>query len=380
MTLTPFFKPLRTLATLGSLLFAGLAHGQSTLPEIQAYMRQGQNAIALDKLNELLASKPKDAQLRFTKGVVLTELKRTNEAIAIYQGLIKDYPELPEPYNNLAVIYASQKEYEKARGALEMAIRTHPAYATAHENLGDVYSKLASQAYDKALQLDSSNTQAQTKLAMIGELISVNNRGGLPAVAAAKPAPTAPAAPTKPAPVVVAKVEPKPDSKPAAETKPVVAPPKVEPKVEVKPEPKPEPKVAAKPEPKVEAKPEPKAEPKPEAKDNEDAEIRKVVNNWAAAWSRKDVKGYLAAYASNFDTPRDMSRKAWEAERESRIDKPGTIRVEIEDLKISRDGNKAVARFRQRYESASLKTGTRKTLVLERGNRGWQIQQERVGG
>ncbi|WP_341675171.1 tetratricopeptide repeat protein [Niveibacterium sp. SC-1] len=366
MTLKPFYKPLRALALVSGLFFAGLAHGESTLPEIQAYMRQGQHAVALDKLNELLAAKPKDAQLRFTKGVVLTELKRTNEAIAIYQQLIKDYPELPEPYNNLAVIYASQREYEKARAALEMAIRTHPAYATAHENLGDVYSKLASQAYDKALQLDSSNTQAQTKLAMIGELIGANNRAGLPAAGApvaAKPA----------APVVVAKAEPKPETKPAAESKP--APVKPEPKSE----PKAEPKVEAKPEPKAEPKAEVKPEAKPELKDNEEPEIRKVVSNWAAAWSRKDVKAYLAAYSANFDTPRDMPRKAWEAERESRIDKPGTIRVEVEDLKISREGNKALARFRQRYESASLKSATRKTLVLERTGRGWQIQQERVG-
>src|SRR2546425_9737176 len=77
---------------------------------------------------------------------------------SIFTKLTQDYPELPEPYNNLAVIYASQGQYEKARAALEQSIRTHPSYATAYENLGDVYAKLASQAYDKALQLDSSNS------------------------------------------------------------------------------------------------------------------------------------------------------------------------------------------------------------------------------
>ena len=79
---------------------------------------------------------------------------------------------MPEPYNNLAVLYASQGQYDKARKSLEMAIRTHPSYAIAHENLGDVYAKMASEAYDKALQLDRGNAAAQTKLAMIKDLFS----------------------------------------------------------------------------------------------------------------------------------------------------------------------------------------------------------------
>ena len=82
-----------------------------------------------------------------------------------------------------------QKQYDKARTALEMAIRTHPSYSIAHENLGDVYAKLASQAYDKALQLDSSNTATQTKLSMIKELISTSSKPGVkPGGAASRPA------------------------------------------------------------------------------------------------------------------------------------------------------------------------------------------------
>ena len=92
------------------------------------------------------------------------------------------------------MLYAQQKQYDKAKQALEMAIRTHPSYATAHENLGDIYAKLASQAYDKALQIDSSNTSAQTKLSMIQDLMGnsgrpspARGRGQADAVAAAEP-------------------------------------------------------------------------------------------------------------------------------------------------------------------------------------------------
>ncbi|HRE18523.1 MAG TPA: tetratricopeptide repeat protein, partial [Rhodocyclaceae bacterium] len=126
------------------------------LPEVQKLIKAGQFPQALTKVDAYLASRPKDAQGRFFKGLILTEMNKPAEAIAVFTKLTEDYPELPEPYNNLAVLYAQQKQFDKARTALEMAIRTHPSYAIAYENLGDIYAKLASQAYDKALQLDSS--------------------------------------------------------------------------------------------------------------------------------------------------------------------------------------------------------------------------------
>ncbi len=161
------------------LLLTGLVTlGLSALPvladnsdDANQSFKAGQHAKALEQVNRHLAGKPKDAQGRFLKGIILTGLNKPDEAIAIFKKLTEDYPELPEPYNNLAVIYAQQKQYDKAKQALEMAIRTHPAYATAHENLGDIYSRLASDAYGKALQIDSSNASAQTKLSMINELV-----------------------------------------------------------------------------------------------------------------------------------------------------------------------------------------------------------------
>ena len=137
--------------------------------------KQGQAEQALEKLDAILATKPKDAQARFLKGLIFTEQGKTAEAIKMFSGLTEDYPDLPEPYNNLAVLYAGQGQYEKAKVALEAAIRTHPSYATAHENLGDIYAKMASQAYDRALQLDKSNTSTATKLEMIKELFGTNN-------------------------------------------------------------------------------------------------------------------------------------------------------------------------------------------------------------
>ena len=135
---------------------------------------------ALDKVDAFLKGMPRDPQGRFLKGLLLTEQKRIPEAIQVFTGLTEDFPELPEPYNNLAVLYASQGNYDKAKSALELAIHTHPSYATAHENLGDIYAQLASRAYDRALQLDKSNATAQLKLAMVKELFGPKTAGAVP--------------------------------------------------------------------------------------------------------------------------------------------------------------------------------------------------------
>jgi tetratricopeptide (TPR) repeat protein len=143
----------------------------------------------MDKVDAVLKAQPKDPQARFLKGLLLTEQKKTADAITVFTGLTEDYPELPEPYNNLAVLYASQGNYDKAKAALELAIHTHPSYATAHENLGDVYAQLASRAYDRALQLDKNNTAAQVKLAMVKDLFSSQKPGAAPAGSARRPSP-----------------------------------------------------------------------------------------------------------------------------------------------------------------------------------------------
>jgi Flp pilus assembly protein TadD len=165
-------------------------------------LRAGQPAQALGRVDNFLKTNPQDARARFLKGLILTEQNKQAEAITVFTGLTEEYPELPEPYNNLAVLYAAQGQYERARIALEISIRTHPSYATAHENLGDVYAKMASQSYEKASQLDKGNKAVQTKLTMIRDLFS-SPAGATPKPAASNSGATllsAPPAATAPAP------------------------------------------------------------------------------------------------------------------------------------------------------------------------------------
>ena len=338
------------------------AHAQS-LPDVQRLMKQNQMPQALETVDAYISSKPKDAQGRFLRGLILTEMGRTADAIAVFTKLTEDFPELPEPYNNLAVLYAQQKQYDKARTALEMAIRTHPSYSIAHENLGDVYAKLASQAYDKALQLDSSNAATQTKLSLIKDLISTSAKPG------SKPgASAAPAAAETTKNVAVAKV---PETKPIKPVEKAPEPAVVAKAPEVKPA---EVKPAETKAPEVKAPTE-----KPAVTSGVEADVTKALQDWANDWSRKNVKGYLNRYASDFQPPNGLSRKAWEAERAQRIDKPGKLQVKVDDIKITINDNKATVRFRQQYNSATLQSSTGKTIVFVKSGGKWLIQQERVG-
>ncbi|MCA1978463.1 MAG: tetratricopeptide repeat protein, partial [Thiobacillus sp.] len=204
----------RLFAVLALCLAATAPALAGDVQDINQLFRKGDLAGALARADSYLAKNPKDAQARFLKGLILADQGKTNDAIGIFTSLTEDYPELPEPYNNLAVLYASQGKYEAAKNALEQAIRTHPSYATAHENLGDIYAKMASIAYDKALALDSKNTAAQTKLALIKDIT-----GGQPRKPGTKPAVVA-TAPQPPVAKPAAEAKPATEAKPAAPGKP----------------------------------------------------------------------------------------------------------------------------------------------------------------
>jgi len=334
------------LAACISALAAALLCASAMADDIQdasKLLKSGQHQQALERVNKVLAAKPKDAQARFLKGLIYADQGNAKDATEIFLQLTKDYPELPEPYNNLAVIYASLGQYDKARGSLEQSIRTHPSYATAYENLGDVYAKLASQAYDKALQIDSANAAAKNKLALVRELVVSGGTSAAQQVAVASPA-------ARKEPVAVA----------AAETKPVETKPVVE-----KPAEKPVEKPVGKP---AAAKP-------------TNSEILDTVNSWAKAWAAKNADAYLAFYAKDFKTPGGETRAQWEAVRRQRIEAPKSISVAVNSPKVTlaTDGQASVT-FRQTYSSDVLKSASAtKTLVLARTDGRWLIQQERIG-
>ena len=242
------------------------------------------------------------------------------------------------------MLYASQGNYDKAKAALELAIHTHPSYATAHENLGDIYAQLARRAYDKALQLDKNNTAAQAKLSMVKDLFS-------------PPKSIVPAPATMVAGNSIAKTEP---AKVAAVTQPAAPSPAA-------PSARPAVQPAAPAQPSVKAPPA-----------SAEAQVKAAVNEWAKAWSDKNVAAYLAAYAPDFETPGGEARGAWEKQRRERIEKAKSISVDVKINSVTVNGLEAVVTLRQGYRSDSFKSNSTKTLRMVKNGDKWLIRQERV--
>ena len=326
---------------------AVMAGSAEDLKDAAKLYQQNKFDAAMTKVNGVLVQTPKDAQGRFLKGLIFTEQKKITDAIQMFTSLTEDYPELPEPYNNLAVLYAGQGNYDKAKAALELAIHTHPTYGTAYENLGDIYAQLARRSYDKALQLDKSNATAQSKLAMVKDLFqpprpTLASTSASSAAAAAKTdavklAAAAPSAPSSTTPSTPAKT---PAVTAAAATASAT--------------------VAS-------------------ASESAEAQISSAIRGWAEAWSSKDVLGYLSYYSTDFETPDRLTRADWEAQRKARIELPTSISVNVNISRIAITGNEATAVFQQKYKSDRFSSDNTKTLKLVRAGDRWMIRSERGG-
>ena len=292
----------------------------------------GDFAEAKRLIDAILADEPGDLQTRFVRGLLLTESGDVDGAIDVFAALARDYPELPEPHNNLAVLYAANGEYVKARDALLVAINTHPSYATAHENLGDIYAKMAGLAYDQALQLDRDNQTAKAKLAMMHDLVSTD--GDAPATRVTQTTTASEAAgATQTASVA-----------PSAETQiepAVVAGPSVDPIVS--------------------------------------AQVLKVTERWANAWSDQDVEAYLSIYGDDFRPSTNHTRQQWEALRQKRLTKPKFIRINVDNPSVETpEPQRAVVNFTQGYQSDTYGDRVRKQLVFEWQGGDWKIVREQT--
>ena len=180
------------MAVVAVMLTAGSAYADDN-SDVAQLLKSGKTQQALQKADTYLAKNARDPQMRFLRGIALTNDGKTEDAITAFRLLTEDYPELPEPYNNLAVIYARQGDLDRARSALEAAVRNNPNYAVAHENLGDIYARLAYQSYAQSLAKGGRPAALNPKLKQLKDMLQ-------PAASVAAPA-TGPAAvqPTQPA-------------------------------------------------------------------------------------------------------------------------------------------------------------------------------------
>ena len=284
----------------------------------KSLIQDGRLDAALVELNKEVSIKPDNAEARFLKGVALQALNRNDEAIEVYSDLAKDFPELPEPYNNLAVLFAEKSEFDKAEDALRAAIKTNKSYSTAYENLGDIYAQRASIAYNDALNLSPANRDAvKVKLSMIDNIL-------LPPAART----VMPAQIKNPVQTVSTSANTNPANSSAAFTTPT-------------------------------------------------PEVRSAVLSWAEDWSSRNVEAYLSHYDSSFKPENGSSRKAWAKYRSQRLEAPSFVIVNISQMqsRVNSDGS-VTATFAQDYQSDGYKDTVKKTLRMVNTQGTWQIQSE----
>lgn len=328
---------------------------------------EGQSAVPcraeLGAVVQRLQALPNDENLLMRQGNALYCLDRRAEALAVFQRVLSLNPRLPAAHNNVAVILAGEGKDAEARAALDQALRTNEATATAYDNLSRLYAYQASQAYRKAFNSEKASKLGRPALALsmtpgIEERAVVRGDsrtdgrtdGRTNSAAAPVPSPLAglsippvrPREPAKPeAPALAALVAPPGSAASAA------AP------------------IAVAPAPASTA-----AAPAPERE-----EVLAALEAWALAWSRQDMNAYEAAYLPDFKG--SMSSHAeWRKERAARIKGRNRIQVVVSEVSVTLTADQAQVKFLQLYQSDGRSIRSRKSIEMRRLKDRWVIAEE----
>jgi tetratricopeptide (TPR) repeat protein len=167
----------RVLPLVAALWLNPGAANADALAEVRALSAQGDAASALRRVEAAMAADPSDVQLRFLRGVLLIDLQRDAEALAHFQQMSLEFPELPDPYNNLALLYARAGQLDEARVALETALRNDPGHRTARANLAQIYLMLAARALETLLAQSPTEARQQRRLDAVRALIQEQKSG-----------------------------------------------------------------------------------------------------------------------------------------------------------------------------------------------------------
>ncbi|MBF0622475.1 MAG: tetratricopeptide repeat protein [Magnetococcales bacterium] len=386
---------------------------EDALDRILSLADQEKYQEATDQLDRFLHTYPTNPQGQFLHGLLLTHMGKHKDAIRIFKQLTEAYPELPEPYNNLAVLYAEQGDLEQARMALLRAIKTDPVYSTALDNLGDIYALMATSAYTKALKMSKDSEETRAKLNLVNQLTNRgdgnHNSGVIGAfkrsektqpsaarVAHKSEIKSALVTSSSPTPIPVHKSIQKPvestktaEIKPATQSLVLSRTPPVYPGKAQKLAPVVSPRrVVQAPTPAPAMKP---PVPKPVQRRVVDKaaqqqqllrqEIQNMVSRWATDWSAQKISGYTSHYAPNFRGMDAETRRVWEKKRSWVLSRPKYIRVQVSNLKtVLRGNDQAEATFMQDYRSDRYHDRVSKTLFLQKKKGRWKIVQERSNG
>lgn len=319
-------------ASLFAVALVSVTQYSGDIDRAKQLINNGDSDAALLELESEIARNP-NPEAEFLRAVTLQGIGKRTQAMEAYAQMVQSYPELPEPYNNLAVMHAEDKNFDKAEQMLKRAISTNKTYATAYENLGDIHSQQASDAYNQALALSPANSKTvEVKLNLIDNiLLPPNLRKPVMQASTSQPRQSASSSQTGAKPISRPVVSQTTDSQ-ATQNNSVSS--------------------------------------------SDLSAVDTLVRQWARAWSDKDVATYLSYYSDNFKPLNGASKAAWAKYRAEKLQAPSFINVAVTDLNITRTSRGLRASFAQNYQSDTYEDNVLKSLELVNTAQGWKIQSE----
>lgn len=350
------------LAGLSLALMSG--YGHASLDQAQQALQGGNYRAALGMLETGARSERESPQGRLLQGLAQAGLQHYDAAQETLVALIAELPQRPEPYNNLAALYASQGRMEEARELLEQAMRTHPAYATVYDNLTRITVEMSRSSYARALRLQGSEGGMQ--------LAALHGQDLPASTAPIQLAAVTPVVEVKPEAINVVEPEAKTESEAVVEAA-------------VTPNPEVEPISVATPSVEVmQLAQAPATEEAAEvvevvAEIGPDEAIRTVLQDWARDWAGQQVDAYLGAYSERFVPSGNLNLAQWQEQRRKRLARPERIEVELDEIEVLVfDAQRARVRLQQAYRSDRYSDLTRKEFQMVHEEGAWRIASERT--
>ena len=331
----------------------GSAFAASSIDELKKLVDQGNYAVASETGEELLLKQPGNARIQFLTAFAYQQDHNNQKAAEHYKELILQHPELPEPRNNLAMIFIADGDYEKASQLLVDAINTQQSYAIAYQNLNRIYASMASEAYKQAVNESAEPPKRRPliELTALSELESIDA-----SLTSATP-------PVQNKPVDITSKQTVSAEAESQEQKPVIA------------------LTESSEQESVDESITPVTPPVPDTQvdiANFETQLIEQVNNWAKAWGNKDIETYADFYSSEYKKG-FKTHDDWVEHRRERIMRPKFIKIEVSNVQIrTQSENQAIIEFEQSYESPNYSDRVMKRLALSRIGSHWKITQEKV--
>ena len=167
-------SPAHSLAEIGQNAPSPPATGQPAPPwsgyhAAESLATNGNPELALRQLEARLATAPDDGKAAYLKGLILMQMSKREEAERWFRMMQVNFPDMPQPYNALAVIFDSRGDLLAAQQVLQELLSRHPEQQGARVNLGNIYLKLARQEFEKALKEKPDDAMIRKKLEAIQE-------------------------------------------------------------------------------------------------------------------------------------------------------------------------------------------------------------------